>query len=108
MAREMIYESSRTSWRAATVAAAEQRRRAQHGAAATARKGTVCAAARSKGTVCALSTVWSVLQRAGGPQLVAQAAGAGNTEMPSTEEAAIAREVERSMKKGTALRYGQL
>ena len=31
------------------------------------------------------------------------ASGAGNTAMPSTEEAAIAREVERSMKKGTAL-----
>ena len=66
------------------VAAAVQRRRAQHGAAATARKGTV-------------------LQRAR-----ATARGAGNTAMPSTEEAAIAREVERSMKKGTALRYGQL
>ena len=64
------------------VAAAEQRRRAQHGAAATARKGNVVQRARA----------------------TAAARGAGNAVMTSTREgAAIAKEVERSMQKGTAL-----
>ena len=68
------------------VAAAEQRRRAQHGAAAAARKGNVVQRARAAART--------------GIVRAAAARGAGNTPTPSTEDAAIAKEVDARPKMG--------